>query len=198
MALTTLHVTISALVAYPVLSLTEYVIHRHFMHRRTLARVLRTKYLADTFRNHAIVHHAKCYAVFDSEKDKCGEIDIRVQPITLLTVIALPCTVTLAIDPITSMIFAVGGIVNGSLWSEIHSEMHRPRGAWFSNTRWYLYLKRRHYLHHRHPNSNFNTLFPMWDWVLRTTSVETDDDRMAMKSATWRVRPLSHDGIYSA
>src|SRR3981189_1753878 len=100
MALTALHVTISALVAYPVLSLMEYVIHRHFMHKRTLARILRAKYFADTFRNHALVHHAKCYAIFDREKNKCAEIDIRVRPLTLLTVIVLPCTVALAVDPI--------------------------------------------------------------------------------------------------
>jgi sterol desaturase/sphingolipid hydroxylase (fatty acid hydroxylase superfamily) len=190
MALTALHVTISALVAYPVLSLMEYVIHRHFMHKRTLARILRAKYFADTFRNHALVHHAKCYAIFDREKNKCAEIDIRVRPLTLLTVIVLPCTVALAVDPITSIVLAVVAILNGSIWSEIHDEMHRPKGAWFSSLAIYLHLKRRHYLHHRHQNTNFNTLFPMWDLVFRTTAVETDEDRAAMKSSTWRVRPL--------
>src|ERR1700733_3317610 len=127
MALTTLHFTISALIAYPLVSLMEYVIHRHFMHKSTLARILGAKYFADTFQNHALVHHAKCYAIFDSEKDKCAEIDIRVRPLTLLTVIVLPCTVALAIDPITSTVLAIVAILNGSIWSEIHEEMHRPR-----------------------------------------------------------------------
>lgn len=195
MTMTALHVAISMLVVYPILSLMEYMIHCHLMHRRSLARMFENKYLTDTFRDHAIVHHASCYAVFNSEKNQCAEINIKVHPATSIIVIALPCAVTLAVDPITSLMFLVGATVNGRIWSEIHAEMHRPRDAWFSNLRLYLYLRRRHYLHHRHPNSNFNTLFPMWDWVLRTTSVETDADRIAMKSAIWRVRPLSHDRI---
>jgi sterol desaturase/sphingolipid hydroxylase (fatty acid hydroxylase superfamily) len=124
------------------------------------------------------------------EINKCAAIDIRVRPLTLLTVIVVPCTFALAFEPTTAIVFAVIAILNASIWSEIHDEMHRPRGAWFSSFAIYLYLKRRHYLHHRHQNTNFNTLFPMWDWVFRTTAVETDEDRTAMKSPTWRVRPL--------
>lgn len=190
-----LHFVVSALFVYPVLSLMEYIIHRHLMHRNTLARLLHNSYLASTFRDHAIIHHARCYALFDREKGICAEINIRIKPFTSLTVMALPSLAILLLDPITSVVFFAGGIANAALWSEIHDEMHRPMGAWFSNLRAYQHLKRRHYLHHRHPNTNFNTLFPMWDWVLGTTAVETDDDRLAMQSATWRVRSASHDGI---
>jgi Fatty acid hydroxylase superfamily len=196
--MTTLHVAVSMTVSYLILSLMEYLIHRYLMHRRRLATIFRTKYFLDTFRDHAIVHHAKCYAIFDSETDKCGEVDIRVRPITLLVVIVLPCAVTLAIDPITAIVLAVLAVVNGSIWSEIHAEMHRPRDAWFSKMAIYLYLKRHHYLHHRHQNANFNTLFLMWDWIFGTTAVATDEDRIAMKLETWRVRPLSRDGLNSA
>jgi sterol desaturase/sphingolipid hydroxylase (fatty acid hydroxylase superfamily) len=143
------------------------------------------------FRNHAIIHHGRCYAIFNEEKSDCPEIDVRVKPLTMLTVIVPPCLLILFIDPIASLVLFAGGIINGTLWSEIHDEMHRPKGAWFCDLRAYRYLKRRHYLHHRHPGTNFNTLFPMWDWILGTTSVETDDDRSEMDSATWRVREAS-------
>jgi Fatty acid hydroxylase superfamily len=186
--MTILHFAISAGLAYPVLSLMEYIIHRHLMHKNASAKFLQNSYLADTFRNHAIIHHGRCYAIFDEEKSSCAEIDIRVKPLTMLTVMALPCLSIFFLDPIASLVLFAGGIINGTLWSEIHDEMHRPTGAWFCNIRAYRYLKRRHYLHHRHPNTNFNTLFPMWDWVFGTTSVETDDDRLEMDSATWRVR----------
>jgi len=186
-----LHFAISVGLAYPVLSLMEYILHRYLMHRNTAAKFLQNSYLADTFRNHAIIHHGKCYAIFNEEKGDCAEIDVRVKPRTMLTVMVPPCLSILFFDPIASLVLFTGGIINGTLWSEIHDEMHRPRGAWFCDLRAYRYLKRRHYLHHRHPGTNFNTLFPMWDWILGTTSVETDDDRSEMDSATWRVRAAS-------
>jgi hypothetical protein len=186
-----LHFAILLGLAYPVLSLMEYIIHRYLMHRNTSAKFLQNDYLAHTFRNHAIIHHGRCYAIFNEEKSNCAAIDIRVRPLTILTVMTLPCLSILFLDPAASFVLFTGGIINGTLWSEIHDEMHRPRGAWFCELRIYRYLRRRHYLHHRHPNTNFNTLFPMWDWLLGTTSVETDDDRSEMESSRWHVRATS-------
>jgi sterol desaturase/sphingolipid hydroxylase (fatty acid hydroxylase superfamily) len=170
------------------LSLMEYTIHRHLMHKVAFAKFLENRYLVDTFRDHAIVHHARCYAVFDEESGPCASINIRVKPLTTLTVTALPCLLVFLIDPTTALVLFTGAVLNGAVWSEIHEEMHRPRGAWFSKLRSYRYLKRRHYLHHRYPNTNFNTLFPIWDWILGTASVETEDDRLAMRAESWRVR----------
>jgi hypothetical protein len=187
----TLHFAVVVGLAYPVLSLMEYMIHRYLMHKNGLARFLQIGYLADTFRDHAIIHHGKCCATFNEEKGTCAEIDIRVRPVTMLLVMSLPCLSILFFDPVASLVLFAGGIINGTLWSEIHEEMHRPRGAWFCDLRMYRYLRRRHYLHHRHPGTNFNTLFPMWDWLLGTTSVETDNDRLEIDSATWRVRAPS-------
>jgi hypothetical protein len=182
------HLGISTFVAYSMLSLMEYTIHRYLMHKSNFAKFLQNRYLAETFRDHAIIHHARCYAVFDKESRSCARINIRIEPLTTLTVMALPCLLVLLLDPITSLVLFVGAILNGVVWSEIHEEMHRPRGAWFSKLRTYQYLKRRHYLHHCYPNKNFNTLFLLWDWVLGTASVETEDDRLAMQAETWRVR----------
>ena len=60
-------------------------------------------------------------------KGTCAEINIKVRPVSSLAAIALPCAVTLSIDPITSLMLFAGAIVNGSIWSQFHSEMHRPR-----------------------------------------------------------------------
>jgi hypothetical protein len=187
-AMVIVHLTISASVAYSVLSLMEYTIHRHLMHKFSFAKFLGNRYLVDTFRDHAIVHHARCYAVFDEESGPCASINIRVQPLTTLTVIALPCLLVFLVDPITAFVLFIGAVLNGAAWSAVHEEMHRPRRAWFSKLRTYRYLKRRHYLHHRHPSTNFNTLFPMWDWVLGTASVETVEDSLAMRAESWLVR----------
>ena len=182
------HLAISIFLAYSMLSLMEYTIHRHLMHKGAFAKFLQSTYLIDTFTDHALVHHARCYAVFDEESRPCASINIRVRPLTTLIVMALPCLFVFLIDPITAFVLFVGAILNGAVWSEIHQEMHRPRGAWFSNLNTYRYLKRRHYLHHCYPNTNFNTLFLMWDWLLGTASVATEDDRLAMQAESWRVR----------
>src|SRR5215472_7338643 len=124
--MTILHVAISAGLAYPVLSLMEYVIHRHLMHKNSVGKFFQKNYLASTFRNHAIIHHSRCYAIFDEEKRSCGEIDIRVKPLTMLVVLVPPCFLIFLVDPVASLVLFAGGIINGTLWSEIHDEMHRP------------------------------------------------------------------------
>jgi hypothetical protein len=191
--MTALHLLVSTLIAYPLLSLIEYLIHRYLMHKRTVIWLSKGGYLAEVFRNHAITHHARCYMLLNSDSGKCATINITVQPLTSLLVIALPCVMMFAIDPTTSVVLLVGGLVSGCIWSVIHSEMHRPKGSWFSNVAVYLYLKRRHFLHHRYPNTNFNTLLPMWDPIFGTVSIETNGDRLTMRSAIWRVRPISSD-----
>jgi hypothetical protein len=44
-----LHAIFSMAIAYPMLSLFEYSIHRHLMHSPRLARALKNKYLWETF-----------------------------------------------------------------------------------------------------------------------------------------------------
>jgi hypothetical protein len=188
------HIIVSSLIAYPILSLMEYMVHRHLMHKKAPGDISQNGFLSETFYDHAITHHGRCYAVFDREEGSCAGVNI---PITSLMAMVVPCLIVYAIDPKTSAVLLIGALVGGRVWSEIHSEMHRPKGAWFASLKVYLYLKRRHFLHHRHPNTNFNTLLPMWDSILRTTSVGTDSDRLAMHSAVWRVRPMSRDQTHT-
>jgi hypothetical protein len=183
------HILLSVLIAYPVLSLIEYMIHRHLMHRPTAAKIFGSKYLLETFREHAVIHHHDCYAVFDREPDPCATTNIKIWPGTSLMVIAAPCLVTLPVDALTAFVFLIGALMNGWIWSAIHSEMHRPSDAWFSTIGAYNFLKRWHFLHHRHPGTNFNTAFPMWDWFLGTIAVMTEEDRKEIEMDTWRVRP---------
>jgi sterol desaturase/sphingolipid hydroxylase (fatty acid hydroxylase superfamily) len=104
-------------------------------------------------------------------------------------VIASPCLVALPVDALTAFVFLIGALVNGRIWSAIHSEMHRPSDAWLSTMRVYNFLKLWRFLHHRHPGTNFNTAFPMWDWFLGTIAVMTEEDRKEIEMGTWRVRP---------
>jgi hypothetical protein len=183
-----LHALISTAISYPILSLFEYVLHRYLMHSPRLARALQSRYLLDTFYEHAVLHHRQCYDVFDKEDRPCGGINIVVKPITSLTGAMLPFVVMLPIDLLTSVILFAGAIANGALWSKVHSEMHRPTGSLIGRSFVFGYLRRVHFLHHRHPGANFNTLYPMWDWVFRTVALQTPTDLKEMEMGTWRVR----------
>jgi len=185
------HVFLSLLIAYPILSLIEYLIHRHLMHRRTIAETFNSRYLFETFQEHAVLHHHSCYAVFDREPDMCAATNIKIWPGTTLMVIAAPCLTILPVDVLTALVFLCGALINSRMWSAIHSEMHRPGNAWFSAVGVYVYLRQWHFLHHRHPGTNFNTLFLMWDWLLGTAAVMTEEDRKEIESGMWRIRPVS-------
>jgi sterol desaturase/sphingolipid hydroxylase (fatty acid hydroxylase superfamily) len=43
---------------------------------------------------------------------------------------------------------------------------------------WFKYVEYYHYLHHQHPNKNFNGCYPpVWDLLLGTSAKQTDLDR---------------------
>jgi hypothetical protein len=197
-----LHTLASVALTYSFLSLIEYLIHRHVMHRPKLAQLFNSTVLFGAFVDHAIVHHKKCYAIFDRESDSCALKNLTVKLSTAFSVIVLPCIAIFAFDRLTSFVVMCGALAHGRAWSAVHSEMHRPRDVWFAKNRLFSYLKWRHYLHHRHPGTNFNALFPMWDWVLGTAAAESEEDRIELVAGTWRVRaprtgPPSHAGEQS-
>jgi Fatty acid hydroxylase superfamily len=187
----TQHVIVSAAISYPILSLVEYLVHRHIMHSPRLARALKSKYIWETFWEHAATHHRQCYDVFDHDDRPCTAVNITVKPTTSLLIATVPCVIVLTVDPLTSIVLLMGAMINGAVWSRVHAEMHRPTTAWICQLTLFKYLRRLHFLHHRHPRHNFNTLCPMWDWILGTTARETAADLAEMEKQTWRIRSNS-------
>jgi hypothetical protein len=55
-------------------------------------------------------------------------------------------------------------------WNKIHLEMHKPEQKVFSTWPIYKFLARHHWLHHRYQDKNFNVVFPLADYVLRTSA----------------------------
>ena len=92
-----------------------------------MAKIFGSKYLLETFREHAVIHHHSCYAVFDREPDPCATTNIKIWPGTSLMVIAAPCLVAVPVDGPTAFVFLIGALMNGRIWSAIHSEMHHPQ-----------------------------------------------------------------------
>jgi Fatty acid hydroxylase superfamily len=183
-----LHLLLSGLIAYVILSLLEHLTHRFLMHQQKVAKLTGNKYLYQTFRAH-MAHHGPCYDVFNHEDRPCGLLNLTIRHRTELLAIALPAMMALYFDVTTTVVIITAALLHGVLWSAVHSEMHRPQKTWFAHTAIFQYLARYHFLHHRHTGTNFNTLFLGWDWLLGTAAKETEADRLEVENETWRVRP---------
>jgi sterol desaturase/sphingolipid hydroxylase (fatty acid hydroxylase superfamily) len=184
-----LHLVASASAAYVLISLVEYLTHRHLMHRPGWAARLHSRVLRQVFRDHAIVHHRRYYAIFNHEADAHGRtLNLTVKPSTGLAIVAPFCLAAYAIDPLTGALLLVATIMHTFAWSAVHTAMHLDAQGGFARTSLFLYLKRYHYLHHRHPRRNFNALLPMWDWLLGTLAEPGKADRIEMAKARWTVR----------
>ncbi len=173
---------------FATVSLFEYATHRWLMHRPRIARLLRSKYLFQTFDAH-IKHHGPCYAQFNHEEDPCGLLNLAISIGSELLAVAVPATIAFFIDPITSVMLVAAALSHGILWNAVHKEMHRPQHTWFADSKIFRYLARHHFLHHRHMNTNFNTLFLGFDLVLGTQAKANEADLLEIRNETWWVRP---------
>lgn len=168
-----LHLLVSLVVAYVLLSQVEYWVHREPMHHMKLAKRSGSDFLRQLCFNHMARHHKKTY---EHEPDEDGnyddehhEDDKRWQ-ISLAGLIPniIFCAVLWKIDPITSVTLFVMGTVYGIAWWEVHHEMHRRQGRPISRTAWFRFIDRRHRLHHLYPNTNYNLILPLCDWLFGT------------------------------
>lgn len=183
-----LHIGCSLAVDYLTVSLLEYIAHRWFMHKPFFAKLTGSRYLDESWREH-MHHHGACYDIFDFEEGPCGLLNLTIKNSTEILVVLAPSLLIWFIDPLTAYLLPAMALVHGILWSAVHSEMHRPQKTWFSRTWLYKYLNDYHFLHHRHPNTNFNTLFLGWDWILKTAAKATEADLQEIVRRTYRVRP---------
>lgn len=159
-----------------VMSFIEHQVHARLMHRPSL------KSFRKTFEAHAIVHHQQTYSdTFCDEpvppgEDKEIRLTVHKAPIKALSV-ALPLAF---FSWQGALMFMFVVTMHHWIWNKIHLEMHKPEHRGFSKWPVYKFLARYHYLHHKHPNRNFNVVFPFADYVLGTTAKATPADMQAM------------------
>jgi hypothetical protein len=166
------HVAIQFLAWFAVLavlmSFLEHQIHRSLMHRENfLSRRLLS--FSRMFEHHAILHHGQYSKVFDDEPVAAGEdrhlrLSIREGFLEVLPIAALLAIVSLE----GAIILEIVVCLHHLIWNKIHIEMHKPEQRFFTDWRVYKCLARHHYLHHKHPNKNFNVVLPLADYVLGT------------------------------
>jgi sterol desaturase/sphingolipid hydroxylase (fatty acid hydroxylase superfamily) len=168
-----LHLAFSLIAAYVLVSQVEYWLHREPMHHMKFAKRMRSEFLRQLCFNHMALHHKKGY---EHEPDEDGgydsdhhEDDKRWQ-ISLAGLIpnVIFCALLWLVDPISSVTLFVVGTVYGIVWWEVHNEMHRRQGRAISRTAWFRYIEGRHRLHHKYPNTNYNLILPLCDWLFGT------------------------------
>ncbi len=149
---------IQILSLYVATSLLEYILHRWIMHRPLIYSV---------FKEHAIDHHKTWFPSCEAKPVESVEsrINLRFEYRTLILYIlfSLPfCFIGKWYIPI------VWAWLVWFLWSEIHEEMHFPKGRWFSKIFVFKFLKQWHCNHHRHQSKNFGILCIGADFMFGT------------------------------
>ena len=162
------------------MSFLEHQIHRSLMHKRN---VLSTRLLSfnKMFEHHAILHHGQYSKVFVDKPVAAGEdrhlrLSIREGFLETLPIAALLAVISLE----GAIIFEIVVCLHHFIWNKIHIEMHKPEKRFFSDWPVYKFLARHHYLHHKHPDKNFNVVLPLADYVLGTNIRASNSDLNGM------------------
>jgi hypothetical protein len=169
-------------------SFAEWWIHRAVMHRRSLPEFIYRllPYLGTAYRNHAVLHHAVYYAVYDHEPDDRGrELNLRfhvsdnvsanllLSPLHLAYLLMNPLGSLMVVLIITAYMFT---------WNALHPEMHIPSNRWYFRHGIFRFLNRHHYMHHVYPTRNYNVVLPLADYILGTAARPTPAEKGAMEA----------------
>lgn len=147
----------------------EYTIHRWLMHKNSFRRIFKIKipYFETNYEYH-MDHHFKYYKIFNKEEDPYGKyMNLKITKkylILVFSIILIP--VGLFISWISFFTIMTAIFIHSVLWNALHSEMHLDEKKWFSKTKYYLYAREHHELHHIYPNKNFNIVLPPFADIL--------------------------------
>jgi len=165
------------------MSIIEHQVHCRLMHRPPRYFLLhRLSLRKKIFKSHAVEHHRQYREHFHDHPVPPGEDrGIRLNLLEGLLQ-ALPVSALLwSVSTIGAWMFPLVVCLHHLIWNQIHLEMHKPEGRFFAKWAAYRYVARHHFLHHRHPDKNFNVAFPVGDWLFDTVAVVNAADRRAME-----------------
>jgi hypothetical protein len=173
------------------MSFIEHQVHSRFMHKRSFLAKKNAGFKR-MFEMHAIFHHEHYSKIFSDEPVPPGEDqEIRLTP-WKGAIRAIPIALVIGVFSWVGALVFIGTVyLHHWLWNQIHLEMHKPEHKYFENWPVYQFLARYHLLHHRHPNKNFNVVFPLADYVLGTHARATASDLQYMHGSGFKVESLS-------
>jgi hypothetical protein len=178
-----IQVAVSLVASYLLISLSEYIFHRFFMHQGMPAWVYKSfPFLETLLVHHRKLHHQVYYHQFDFEPDEYGkDVNLRFGPehtfVGVLLFAPLFVVIAFTVSAVPGLVFLLCAGFHTVVWNTIHVEMHQPKHPFW--TKWELYkvLGRNHYLHHRNTRTGFNVVMPFFDVFLETAPVLTEADR---------------------
>jgi hypothetical protein len=150
------------------MGLVEHQCHQTAMHKKhSLSKYITV--LEKVFKHHAVLHHSEYKAAFaDVPLPKGEDHGIQLNFVEGFFE-ALPFSLMLAVVSVPTAIIFEGVVAcHHLIWNNIHLNMHRPVKRFFSEWKAYKYLTRHHYMHHVHPDRNFNVVLPFGDIVFGT------------------------------
>jgi len=163
-----------------IMSFVEHFSHRIVMHKKTFLSK-HFKIFKKSLDHHVARHHVQYYKSFTDEPVPPGEdrhirLSIREGFLEALPICAIIATMSIQ----AAVTFEIVVCLHHYLWNKIHIEMHKPEKRFFSGWPLYKFHARHHFLHHRHPDKNFNVVFLLADYVFGVTTKPDRSDLKAM------------------
>jgi hypothetical protein len=162
--------------SYIFVSFFEYQIHRHLMHRMRLPKWIyrASPYILETFEAHAVRHHRTWYKEFDHEPDPVGReenLDIKIgETVAILTCLLPIFGLLFWLSPLGGSIVLAVSIIHNRAWNVLHRQMHMPQSVFFQRWPMFCYLARHHYMHHQQTRTNYNVVFPLFDYLMNSVA----------------------------
>lgn len=146
-------------------SFAEWLLHRYVMHRKFIPRF--------PFTAHTIVHHG----LFRADRSFHATTAEQMEHVTFnwtdhLILIGLHLALLLGFEMLTGAPVLIGGLIGIVsyllAYEGIHYVFHVPRHRFFEKHRWFRWLKRHHFIHHKQQFKNMNVVLPIADFLLGT------------------------------
>lgn len=167
-------IVVSVIASYVLISFTEYLFHRFFMHEGLPEWVYRlVPYLRGVLDEHRLHHRVYYQQRFDYEPDPVGyELNLRIHWFHSVAGAALfiPYFVvtTYFVSLVPTFVLCVLALLHNVTWNTIHVEMHHAKHPWWVRLWSYKFLARNHFLHHQDNHTGFNIVCPLFDYLLGT------------------------------
>jgi hypothetical protein len=186
-----LHHIVSACLGFALMSFLEYATHRWMLHKNHFVELFpRVREFKEVLTDHVVNHHGHFYKVFNHEEDTNGKWAGLFFPFGYYKLLTLFLATPLWFADHTSAYWCtVFFFMHFYFWNLFHKAMHFDETVPAIWRPWYRYVTYYHYLHHQHPNRNFNGCFPpLWDILLGTSARQTELDRQVWKQLQVGVR----------
>ncbi len=154
-------------------SIFEWVLHKYVMHAKPFG--FNYAFNGHVREHHTIFRSGELYVLqnHSPEKQKTHRKTIPMawwNWIVLLVIANSPVAVICLIISVWWPLIVTTSVffVYYCTYEYFHWCMHDPKGHWFENKWWFVWINNHHNIHHAKMGKNFNVVLPFADWLFRT------------------------------